>query len=370
MEAAPSQRSVLWRQVRLMLWSSIATGMLLGLIAGVSQDNWSLSLEITLGAVAYAPAYILLFRFVLPRIRTPSRWRTLIGQTIAAILGMTCTSFLVVNAVLLARFGIWMLSQDASGRHVAEGAWPYFALPILPTAALAVSMFDQAWQPMRALEARAEKADELAASAQLQALHAQINPHFLFNSLNSIAHLITVDPVRAEECVQRLAEIFRYLLQSKDRTFVPLADELEIADGYLDIERARFGDQLRVEFDIAQDAQRWIVPTLIVQPLVENAVRHGISNKVGGGDIFVRARVEGRELVLNIQDSGVGMVTDGHRPTGATGVGLRNVSDRLTHLYGGSYLPEIRSNPGEGTHITLRVPDRALDAGGIADDEG
>ncbi len=359
----------LWRQTRMMLWGSLAFGLLLGLLTGISEDSWTQAIEITLGAVAYGPIYIVLFRFVLPHVRSPSRWRTLAGQMLAAIVAMSVISFLVVNAILILRYGVWILSQGPDGQFVARSSWPFFGIPILPAAGLAVTIFNQAWVPMRALELRARRADELAATAQLQALRAQIDPHFLFNSLNSISHLITTDPQRAEECVQRLAEIFRYLLSSKDRTFVTLADELEVADSYLDIERARFGHQLRVDFEIEDRAQGWIVPTLIVQPLVENAVRHGISQKVGGGSVSVRARVDGSELVLDIQDTGVGMNGKGKRsdPGVSTGVGLRNVTARLTHLYGGAYAPRISSRPGEGTHITLRVPNRSLDSAGDED---
>lgn len=357
MNPAPEMGS-LWQQARVILSGALAMGVLLGLFTGASSDTWAPSIQFTLGATAYGPAYLILFRWILPHVRSPSRWRTLLGQSVVAVVAMTITAFLVINGILLLQYGVWMLTTNAEGEFVARGSWPYFYFPILPAAALALVLYNQTWAPMRALELRAQRADELAATAQLQALRAQIDPHFLFNSLNSISQLITTDPVRAEECVQRLSEIFRYLLSSKDRTFVSLADELDIADGYLDIERARFGEQLRVEFEIDERARAWIVPTLIVQPLVENAVRHGISKKVGGGTVSVRARVDDDELVLDVEDTGVGMNRNG-RPAG-TGVGLRNVSDRLTHLYGGSYLPRISSRPGEGTHVTLRVPREAL----------
>lgn len=358
----PADTATLWRQTRVILWSALGTGMLLGFFAGATEDNWEPAVQFVLGSLMYGPGYIILFRWLLPRVRSPSRWRTLVGQTLVSILTMTTVSFLVVNVILLAQYGVWLFAQNAEGAYVARGAWTYFAFPILPTAGLGVALYNQAWMPMRALELRAQRADELAASAQLQALRAQIDPHFLFNSLNSIAHLITTDPVRAEECVQRLSEIFRYLLSSKDRTFVTLSDELEIADSYLDIERARFGDQLEVELQIDEQARRWIVPTLIVQPLVENAVRHGISKKVGGGKVSVRARIDGDQLLIDIDDTGVGMATNGRPAGGSTGVGLRNVRDRLAHLYGDAFVPQISSQPGEGTHVRLRVPREALAA--------
>jgi len=351
-----------------MLWASLAVGVLLGLFAGIASDSWAPAVQFTAGSLGFGAVMLFLHRVVFPRVRVGSRAGTLLLQALVAVVAVTLTSFVVMNAILLIHYGVWMFQRDESGAFVARGSWTPFGLPILPVAALAVTIFNQAWQPMRALEERARRADELAASAQLQALRAQINPHFLFNSLNSIAQLITTDPLRAEACVERLSEIFRYLLSSKDRTFVTLEDELEITDGYLDIERARFGEQLQVEFEIDDRARRWIVPTLILQPLVENAVRHGISKKVGGGRVAVRARLDGNELVLDIEDTGVGMF-NGRAPADSTGVGLRNVSDRLTHLYGGTYTPRIVSRPDEGTHITLRVPERALDTADTSDVE-
>lgn len=351
--------------MKLTLGVSITIGLVLGLFASLGSGNGGTpAIRFTLGAAAYGAVFLLLNAFVLPYVRATSRARVLVLQALVSIVAMALASFVLVNTTLLLEFGVWMLSTGADGEYVARLSWAYFALPILPLGGLAVVLFNQAWLPMRALEARAQRADELAASAELQALRAQIDPHFLFNSLNSIAHLITTDPARAEECVQRLAEIFRYLLSSKDRSFVTLADELEIADGYLDIERARFGKQLEVSFDVDERARSWIVPTLIVQPLVENAVRHGISKKVGGGTVEVHAHIEGNELVVDVHDTGAGMESGTSGPRG-TGVGLRNVTDRLTHLYGGGYLPHINSTPGEGTRVRLRVPDRALtsDAG-------
>lgn len=346
---------------RSILLGSVAVGLLLGLVAGVAEESARIGVEFFLGTLAFAPVYLLLFHYVLPRIEARSTWGSLAGQALAAVLAMTVASFVVMNLILLIEYQTWLFQRDSSGAFVARSAWVYFLTPIFPAALLAVTLFNQAWVPIRDLEARAQRADELATLARFQALRAQIDPHFLFNSLNSIAQLISTDPARAEECVQRLSEIFRYLLSSKDRAFVTLGDELEIADGYLDIERARFGDQLRVEFDVADRARSWIVPTLILQPLVENAVRHGISKKVGGGEICVRARIVGAELVLDVEDTGMG-IDPNETPSGrSNGVGLRNVRERLTHAYGAAYDPSITSRPGEGTHIRLRVPRKTSD---------
>ena len=240
----------------------------------------------------------------------------------------------------------------------------YFVVPIVPVVLITVIGFNQSWWQIFLLEKRESQARELASLAQLEALRARINPHFLFNSLNSIAQLISTDPERAEACVERLAEIFRYLLQTDNRSFVTLRDELEIADAYLDIERARFGDRLAVDFLVEDGALHRTVPTLILQPLIENAVRHGVSQKIGGGTVSIEAAIDGGDLRVVVRDTGVGM-PDGVQAALSAGVGLRNVHDRLVHLYGEQYAPLIDSHPGEGTSIVVRVPQAASPPGDL-----
>jgi len=363
--SSPFSPTLLRSQGRHVASGALVTGLLLGLFGAIAAESLEPLVTYPLGALAFGATYFFICSRTFPRIETESWLGRIALQAVIAVLAMTATSFLVVNAVLIAEYRVWMFTRDGQGGLIAERAITYFLLPILPVAAMCVLQFNQSWAPMLRLENRARRADELAASAQLEALRAQIDPHFLFNSLNSIAHLISTDPERAEACVERLAEIFRYLLSSKDRAFVTLADELEIADGYLDIERARFGEQLRVQFDVEARARSWIVPTLILQPLVENAVRHGISKKVGGGTVSVQARVSGGELVVGVHDTGVGM-TDGPRAASSNGVGLRNVSDRLVHLYGRAYAPKVDTAPNQGTRITLRVPRESTSDGSAA----
>ena len=131
---------------------------------------------------------------------------------------------------------------------------------------------------------------------------------------------------------------------------------MDITDGYLDIERARFGDLLDVRFEVASNAHNWTVPTLILQPLVENAVRHGLEEKQGGISIVIDARVEGSELWLSVRDTGPGMPLRETASKNGAGLGLRNVTERLTHLFGDQYAPRISSQPDQGTTILLRVP--------------
>jgi two-component system LytT family sensor kinase len=236
----------------------------------------------------------------------------------------------------------------------------YSLIPIIPTAVLCVVGFNLHFWRIVMLQGRERELRDLAVSAQLAALRAQVNPHFFFNSLNSIAQLIATDPVKAEACVERLAEIFRYLLRRTEAEFVPLAEELEIAEAYLDIERARFGDDLVVHEEIDDRARSTLLPGLILQPLIENAVRHGISQKIGGGSVLIRAVLDNGTLRLTVRDTGTGM--RGAPAVFEKGVGLRNVRDRLIKLYGPDYAPSITSTDGEGTTVTLRIPVSSMPA--------
>jgi LytS/YehU family sensor histidine kinase len=209
---------------------------------------------------------------------------------------------------------------------------------------------------MHVLVSQAEKLRELAATAQLSALRAQLNPHFLFNSLNSIAQMIHTEPHKAEEHVERLAEILRYVLRSSDREFVRLADELHVTEAYLAIERARFDDRLRVDASIEPGALDRLVPNLVLQPLVENAVKHGLASKLGPGTVSISARVVDDGLRLSVHDDGIGMDETALANVFDRGVGLRNLRERLLHLYGIDDGPAIESAPGRGTTVEVLLP--------------
>jgi LytS/YehU family sensor histidine kinase len=227
---------------------------------------------------------------------------------------------------------------------------------VLPVVLMTMLSYHQVYRRVRALQTRAEQLRDLAATAQLAALRAQLNPHFLFNSLNSIAQLIHQDPDKAEACVERLAEILRYVLKRSEEDFVPLADELGMTRSYLEIEQARFEDRLRVESDIAADTLGRLVPNLILPPLVENAVKHGLATKMGPGTVRIEARLADDVLCLTVFDDGVGMNASALAEAFERGVGLRNLRERLHHLYGQDGMPAIESRPGEGTRVEIRLP--------------
>ncbi|BDG62082.1 sensor histidine kinase [Caldinitratiruptor microaerophilus] len=219
----------------------------------------------------------------------------------------------------------------------------------------------------------------LAAEAELSALRAQINPHFFFNTLNTIISYSRDDPEMARRLLLRLADLFRITMHLQGQ-IIPFAEEYQHVRDYLFIEQARFRDRLRVVYDIDPQVLKVGVPALSVQPLVENAVRHGIAPKGAPGTVEVRARLD--FLLLRVQitvrDDGVGMPPEripellrprpGTRPAGGDrnrpgraaggGVGLSNINERLRRLYGDAYSLEIESAPGRGTTVHLRVPMR------------
>ena len=193
--------------------------------------------------------------------------------------------------------------------------------------------------------------------AELRALRAQINPHFLFNSLNTIANLIATDPPRAEVMTLRLARVFRHVLANSSKQMVTVREEMEFLRTYLDIEEARFGNRLRVQFDVAPEVAQSAVPSLILQPVVENALRHGLGRRPGPGHLKISAVQQGDLVCLAVEDNGVG--PDGwNSRTGEEGggLGLRNILQRLTALYRNSAQLSIQSAIPHGTRVTLLLP--------------
>lgn len=210
------------------------------------------------------------------------------------------------------------------------------------------------YRELKEAEVREERLKALAAQAELKALKAQINPHFLFNTLNTIAQLIHTGPAQAEAMVERLAEMFRYVLAGSERRLVPLEEELSFADDYLAIEQARFGERLQITREIAPEAWDMLVPSLILQPLVENAIRHGRSAD-GSVKLTIRVQCRGDEVVIAIADQGPGM-SKGIWEYGDGGHGLWNVDERLQKTYGEGYGLEVVDNEPRGAVVIVRIP--------------
>ena len=206
----------------------------------------------------------------------------------------------------------------------------------------------------QARELSVSRLENELAQARLQALQAQLHPHFLFNAFNSIAALMHRDVDAADRMLSRLGELLRRVLRRSSVQFVTLQEELEFIELYLEIERTRFGERLQVSFEVDDEARGAVVPHLLLQPLVENAVRHGIAPIASGGRLEISALPEGDALCIEVRDSGRGL------PRGWTpakvGVGLTNVRTRLEHLYGARHTFRIESPPGGGVRVRIRIP--------------
>jgi two-component sensor histidine kinase len=207
-------------------------------------------------------------------------------------------------------------------------------------------------------ESRVRDLENANLRAQLSALTAEMNPHMLFNALNTIASLVHGDPNLAEETVLELAELYRGILKTSGQTMHSLRDELRVCEAYLRVERARFGDRLKVEVSIEDnlDVDALSVPVLILQPLVENAIKHGIAPRARGGSISIRVAAAEDGTAIAIEDDGVGF---GRSVVPGNGRAIANCADRLRLAYGGAAAIEIATRAEGGTRARLQLPPRA-----------
>jgi two-component system LytT family sensor kinase len=234
-------------------------------------------------------------------------------------------------------------------------------LAICATAPIVVGIPLKIWNAIR-IEQKLEEQGRLLLEARLDALQRQINPHFLFNTLNSITSLVRSEPELAREMIVKLANILRVLLKDRE-AFVPFREELAFTDDYLDIEVVRFGAKLRVVKEIADETLDIVVPGMLLQPLLENSIKHGLEPRISGGTVTLRSRIENEQLVIEVEDDGVGMAPERNDPAvvsglirPGTGIGVRNVRERMQVLYGELASVKIVSRPGRGTKVTLLMP--------------
>jgi two-component system LytT family sensor kinase len=212
------------------------------------------------------------------------------------------------------------------------------------------------WNNTR-IENDLERHQQLLLRARMDALSSQINPHFLFNTLNTVTALIRLDPDTARGVVLKLSNILRRLLR-KHETFVPLREELSFIDDYLDIEVARFGkDNLEIVKEIEADTLETFIPSMLLQPIVENSLKHGLAPKLEGGRILLRTVARDSRLHIEIADNGVGISEERMPHVYVEGIGLSNVRERLRVLYGTDFHLDIESNEGQGTSIRIDVPE-------------
>ena len=234
-----------------------------------------------------------------------------------------------------------------------EWWWLRFLVPIATVLAVAIPI--KIWNAAR-IEHRLAEQEHLLMEARVAALATQINPHFLFNTLTSISSLIRSQPETARVLIVKLSALLRRLLRSQEQ-FVTLREELSAVDEYLDIERVRFGPTLVVERDVDEACLDVVVPSMILQPLVENSIKHGLGRKVGEGRITLRASRAAGLVTLEVQDNGVGLTQTRMEAESEGGIGLRNVNERLRVIYGAPYQLKLHSLPGQGTRARIEIPE-------------
>jgi len=319
-------------------WAAMPFAALCGFIAGQlrtlatdKDDIWSFSPFIDLS----------IYRLIRRNLPTPRLfdWQIMFFTTIVGLR--------FVQSQMARYFPRSIFSLDT------DNLWVEAA--IYAASAMAIGIELKIFNSVR-IQIKLEEQERLLLHARMEALQNQINPHFLFNTLNSISSLVRFDPDTAREVISKLATILRRLLNSTD-SFVPLREEVEFIDNYLDIEVVRFGrDKLRVVKELDPTSLDVMVPSMLLQPLVENSIKHGLSSMVEGGSIYLRSRLSDSRLIIEVEDDGVGISATQPVSTRGAGIGMANISERLQVLYGDTARMTIDSGEGKGTLVRIRLP--------------
>ena len=323
-------------------WATLPFSVLCGFVAGQlrnlapdKEDIWSFSPFIDLS----------IYRWIRRNLPTPRLfdWQIMFFLTIVALRFM--------HGELVRFFPRTTFTLESPN--------PWVEVAIYATSIMVIGTELKIFSGVRT-QIKLEEQERLLLQARMEALQNQINPHFLFNTLNSVSSLVRFDPDTARELIIKLANILRRLLNSSD-AFVPLREEVEFIDNYLDIEVVRFGrDKLRVVKELDPESLEMLVPAMLLQPLVENSIKHGLSSKVEGGSIYLRSRLSAKDVIVEVEDDGVGMgaaqLIEKPDGLGGTGIGMANVAERLKVLYGDTAKMTIDSHGGKGTLVRLRLP--------------
>src|SRR5438105_3901598 len=276
--------------------------------------------------------------------------------TFAVSLGALLSAGVVARLLL----GYQAADLTLEGSFIAgliDGPYAGVTVGVLATV-LCVATPIKIWNNAR-IEHRLQEQEKLLLAAKIDSLANQINPHFLFNTLTSISSLIRTKPETARMLITKLSGLLRRLMRSTDH-FVTLREELESIDEYLDIEVVRFGPQLKVTKQISPDTLDIVVPSMILQPLVENSIKHGLSRKVGEGRITIRSVVRSGHTVIEVHDDGLGMTEERLETALGGGIGLSNVNERLRTIYGANYHLKLKSVPGQGTCASVEIPELSI----------
>jgi two-component system sensor histidine kinase AlgZ len=333
-----------WKLLLLYLAAWIPIGAILGFLVSVAGNLNALE------AAAVAIPVIVILAFVSLSPWYICRSKPLRAESAAGLLGQhVLAAIIVAGAItLVARLAASALSSFLPGLNQRFAA----AVPILTVVVAMIYMLSIALHYV-AIEVQASRRSELLArEAQLKALKAQVNPHFLFNSLNSISALTAIDATRAREMCVRLADFLRVSLRLGERATITFREELELTKMYLGVEQVRFGNRLRLAQDVDASCAEFEIPALLIQPLVENAVKHGIALLDEGGEILISGHVNGNMLRFMIENP-----FDPEAPPGRSGIGLANVRERLEARYGGAARMEVEAGDRR-YRVTLTLPVR------------
>jgi hypothetical protein len=356
-----SERRLFWT-LHLSGWAAFGLGMALSRLGRYPIDYMvATKVVLAVSGAVFSLALRALYRRALAE--DASLTRTILTSAVASFaLSLVWTAFYNLAD---ARIATAMLGRDVT----IENASQLFSTSFYHTfALLAWSVLYIGVKRQLALQVARERmlrAEALAHQARLQALRFQIQPHFLFNTLNALSTLIVEQrSAEASQLLSRLSDFLRHTLAGPDSEDVTMGEELEFARRYLDIEQVRFGDRLRVAWDVPIELQNARVPTLLLQPLLENAVRHGVAPSVRGGIIRVAARRTGDTLSISVVDDvgGSSMNGSGPRANGTDGVGLANTRARLQQLYPGSHGFATRHTDQGGFQVDITLPFRERDA--------
>ena len=283
----------------------------------------------------------------------PGQWKKTLPVHLAASLLLTAVELTAAELVLW-RLGVGGTSHDLGYRLRRSFALNFHGAYPTYWAVLAVASVRDYYRRYRARELQSSQLESQLVQAQLQALKMQLHPHFLFNTLNGIAALMHQDVEAADRMLARLSELLRLALDSAEQQEVPLRQEMDFLERYLEIQKMRFRDRLTVKLDLDPDTLDALVPNLILQPLVENAIRHGIEPRSAPGEVVIRASRAGERLELQVSDDGPGMIDK----DAGKGVGLANTKARLQQLYGAAHQLSFTNGPAGGLVIVLSLPFR------------
>lgn len=270
---------------------------------------------------------------------------------------------LYATLAALSALGLFMLTRPLFALHGHEATctscivvWQFFMGMMLYTILASLTYTFRTTARLREEERRARRAETLKAQAELQTLRAQLNPHFLFNTLHTLIALVRRDPAAAEDAIEQFADLLRYAsrVHEETRDEIPLAEEWEFVQNYLALERLRLGSRLRVDAAMGEDGLECVVPSFCLQPLVENAIRHAVAPRAAGGTIAIRAAIGDGTLLLEVRDDGPGAHPEAVRANNR--LGLRLVRQRLEALYGDRARFEVVTSPGAGFRVRLTLP--------------